>query len=90
MSSVEELIVTLKEYVEENIFFKNKFLVNKNNNTNKNNNINKIKNQVELTTYQGYCTNVRTHIIPYFKKLNLNVVDISAVDINRYINYFLE
>ena len=32
-----------------------------------------IINTVEPTTHQGYVTNVNTHIIPYFKKRNIQL-----------------
>ncbi|MEN8908279.1 MAG: site-specific integrase [Clostridiales bacterium] len=46
-----------------------------------------IKFQVEDTTYQGYCINIRTHIIPYFKELNVNVEDLTTSDIELYIKF---
>ena len=48
---------------------------------------NVIKTQIEETTYQGYCGNVRTHIIPYFKKKGIAVQDLTTMDIDRYISY---
>jgi integrase len=46
-----------------------------------------IKMQVEETTYQGYCINIRTHIIPYFKELNMVVEDLTTKDIDLYVKY---
>ena len=36
------------------------------------------KSEVAETTYDGYHTYIDRHLVPYFKKLNLNIQDITA------------
>ena len=45
------------------------------------------KSEVAETTYDGYHTYIDRHLLPYFKKLNLNIQDITAGHIFDYINY---
>ena len=44
------------------------------------------RNQVDVITWQGYKMNLDKHIIPYFKKLNLDLKDITPEHIQRYYN----
>ena len=43
--------------------------------------------EVAETTYDGYHTYIDRHLIPYFKKLNLNIQDITAGHILDYVKY---
>lgn len=43
-----------------------------------------IQSQVELTTFAGYKCNVESIIVPYFRKKELRLRDITAHDINRF------
>lgn len=45
------------------------------------------KSEVAETTYDGYHTYIDRHLVPYFKKLNLNIQDITAGHIFDYVNY---
>ncbi len=45
------------------------------------------KSEVAETTYDGYHTYIDVHLIPYFKKLNLNIQDITAGHILDYVKY---
>ena len=45
------------------------------------------KSEVAETTYDGYRTYIDVHLIPYFKKLNLNIQDITAGHILDYVKY---
>jgi integrase len=51
---------------------------------------NVIINHVCENTYEGYRTNIDVHIIPYFKKLNIDVQELKAIDIDAYINHKLK
>ena len=44
------------------------------------------KNQVDIITYESYEQYVTKHIIPYFKKLRLNLQDVRLSDIEGYYN----
>ena len=45
------------------------------------------KSEVAETTYDGYHTYIDVHLIPYFKKLNLNIQDTTAGHILDYVKY---
>lgn len=45
-----------------------------------------IKNKVELTTYEGYMTNINLHIIPYFEKLDIMIQDLTPLHFDRFFN----
>lgn len=47
---------------------------------------NTIKNQIETTTYDGYTTNIKTHIAPYFKEKAIKLQDLKPIHIQRYID----
>ncbi|PKL78904.1 MAG: hypothetical protein CVV25_09740 [Ignavibacteriae bacterium HGW-Ignavibacteriae-4] len=47
---------------------------------------NTIKNQIEVTTFDGYCTNVKTHIAPYFKEKGIKLQDLRTIHLQNYIN----
>jgi integrase len=51
---------------------------------------NVIKSQIEQTTYEGYKTCVNIHINPYFKEKNIDVEDLTTLDIDKYINHKLK
>jgi integrase len=42
------------------------------------------KNQVDVVTWEGYKTNVEKHIVPYFKKLGLNLKEVTPKHIQKY------
>ena len=42
------------------------------------------KNQVDIITWQGYNSTVGKHIIPYFKKLKLDLKDVTPKHIQKY------
>lgn len=44
------------------------------------------KNQVDIITWQGYNSTVEKHIIPYFKKLKLDLKDVTPKHIQKYYN----
>jgi hypothetical protein len=43
------------------------------------------KLHIDLVTWEGYAT-TKLHIFPYFKKLNLNICDVTAAHIQKYYN----
>lgn len=43
-----------------------------------------IKPDIKLTTYGGYCMNVRCAIAPYFRERNIYLQDLTATDINGF------
>ena len=46
----------------------------------------KIKPSIDIITYKGYSDIANTHIIPYFKKLNVKLVDMSRDIIQQYVD----
>ena len=48
---------------------------------------NVIIKEVEETTYVGYQLNMKNHIIPYFKPLNLRVKDMRPLHITQFMEY---
>jgi integrase len=49
-----------------------------------------IKNKVEMTTYEGYITNVNIHIIPYFREANIMIQDLTPLHFDKFFNYKFE
>lgn len=45
-----------------------------------------IKSHIEQTTWEGYTTNIRVHIEPYFKAKRLKLSEITAMDLQQYFN----
>jgi len=45
-----------------------------------------IKPQIELTTYEGYLRNYKSHIEPFFAPHNLNLNDVQLVHLQKFIN----
>ena len=45
-----------------------------------------IKPQIELTTYEGYTRNLKTHIEPYFSPLNLYLADVQLSHLQKFVN----
>lgn len=43
-----------------------------------------IKSHIEQTTWEGYTTNIRVHIEPYFKAKRLKLSEITAMDLQQY------
>jgi len=48
---------------------------------------NVIVHEVEETTYVGYQLNMKNHIIPYFKPLNLRVKDVRPLHITQFMEH---
>ena len=42
------------------------------------------KYTVEITTYHGYSSNMKNHIIPYFEQTNIPLYDLKARNLNEY------
>lgn len=51
---------------------------------------NVIIHEVEETTYVGYQLNMKNHIIPYFKPLNLRVKDVRPAHISQFLEYAMK
>ena len=49
--------------------------------------VNEQKTMVEPNTYRSYCSNMKNHIIPYFRELNLRLKDLKTYHIDEYYNY---
>ena len=49
-----------------------------------------VKRIIKPTTYYGYSNNLRKHIIPYFKKQNVRLIDLTPTHIQRYYNQKLD
>ncbi len=45
-----------------------------------------IKSHIEQTTWEGYTTNIRVHIEPYFKVKRLKLSEITPMDLQQYFN----
>lgn len=45
-----------------------------------------IKSHIEQTTWEGYTTNIRVHIEPYFMAKRLKLSEITAMDLQQYFN----
>ena len=47
------------------------------------------KNQIELSTYEGYENTINNHIVPFFKKLNVTLQSLEAIHIQKYYDKLL-
>lgn len=44
------------------------------------------KNQIEITTQDGYTTNIKTHIAPYFKEKGIKLQELKAIHLQKYFD----
>jgi integrase len=47
---------------------------------------NNAKSSIEQTTYEGYKTIIKKHVIPYFKNKNLTLSDLKTIHLQKYID----
>ncbi len=47
---------------------------------------NTIKNQIEVTTWDGYTTNIKTHISPYFKEKGIKLQELKPIHLQKYFD----
>ena len=48
---------------------------------------NEVSKNIEKTTLESYMLTYKSHIKPYFEKLNLSLSDLKALHLQKYINY---
>lgn len=51
---------------------------------------NVISKQVEQTTLDGYTTNIKTHIVPYFQPMQLKLKELKTIHLQQYFDFKYE
>lgn len=74
----------LEEYDERNISYDNVLLTDYLNDW-----IERVKNNLEPSTYRGYICNLRNHILPYFNKRRIKLIELKPYHLEDFYAYLM-